>query len=350
MDLRIDPLPPESEPERRAWETYVAAHPDATLFHTLAWMDAVRAAYPHTPHYLMAWRGDRLAGVFPLFAVRSLLAGPIVVSIPYAVYGGVLCDEPAAGDALLQAARRYARRYQAAYIEIRSKVARWSDLPTVDRYASFCKPLPARVDDVLDGFPRKARAAVRRARDRDRLQVRFDGDQLPAVWALYSRSMRRLGSPNLPLRFFEALRAALPAAHVLSVVYHDGRPVAGLLSFIHRQTILPYYSGSAEPGAGPTGANNYLYATLMEHAVARGLQHFDFGRTRLDNHGSYHFKKNQGFQPTLLGYQFDVPRGRQVPNLTPANRKFHLAQRLWRHLPLALTRPLGGWLSASIPG
>ncbi len=71
---------------------------------------------------------------------------------------------------------------------------------------------------------------------------------------------------------------------------------------------------------------------------------------RVDNSGSYNFKKNQGFEPTLLGYQFDMPNGGPLPNLTPSNRKFHFAQQVWKKLPLALTRPLGSWLSASIPG
>ncbi len=45
-----------------------------------------------------------------------------------------------------------------------------------------------------------------------------------------------------------------------------------------------------------------------------------------------------------------MPNGGPLPNLTLSNRKFHFAQQVWKKLPLALTRPLGSWLSASIPG
>lgn len=348
--LRIQTLAPEDHDERRRWQQFIDSEVEATLFHTLPWMDMVRGCFPHRPHYLMACREETISGVLPLFEVRSLLAGTILVSVPYGVYGGAVTREPRAAAALLTATRDLARRLRVRFVDIRSRRAMWPELPTLERYVTFVKALPSSADQVVAGFPRKARAEVRRARDTFGLQVRFHDDQLPVVWQLYSQSMRRLGSPNLPWRFFQAAVQATPDHHVVSVVYHHHRPIAGLLSFLHRDTVLPYYSGSDAEVAGRMGANNYLYATLMEEAVRRGARNFDFGRSRLDNPGSFGFKKNQGFVPAPLGYQYDVADGGAVPNLTPGNRRFRLAQAVWKRLPLSLTRPLGSWLSTAIPG
>lgn len=347
--VQVRELSPHSAAQREAWNAYIVNRSEATLFHSPAWQDALCASFPYRAHYLIADRDGRTVGIFPLFEVRSLLAGTMLVSVPHGIYGGVVCDDSAAADALLQAARQLARGVRARYIDIRSFDARWPGLPTVQRYVTFVKPLPASPEEVLEELPRKARAEVRRARDRFGLAVRFDDEELPTVWELYSRSMRRLGSPNAPQRFFEQLVKATPGGHLVSVVYAGDRAVAGLLSLVYRDTVLPYYSGS-DDAAGEMGANNYLYATLMERAVGLGLRRFDFGRSRVDNKGSYEFKRNQGFEPRPLGYQFDVPDGGAAPNLTPSNPRFDLARRVWRKLPLALTRPLGAWLSASIPG
>lgn len=333
-----------------AWDAYVAAAPPATLFHTLGWRDAVRAAFRHTPHYLVALGPDGQAGgVLPLFKVHSLLAGDILVSVPYGVYGGIVADDPQAATALLDAAEKLAVRSGARYVELRSMTPLCPDWPVVRRYATFRKALPERAGDVLATLPRKARAECRKARQSG-LAVRFGDEQLAVVWNLYAQSMRRLGSPNLPRRFFEAVLAATPEAHLVSAIYHQGRAVAGLVSLIHRDTVLPYYSGYIPAAAAGLGVNNYLYLTLMEEAVGRGLRCFDFGRTRLDNTGPLAFKKNQGFDPLPLNYQFWMPDGGPVPNLTPSNRRYHVAQRVWRRLPLMITRPLGEWLSSSIPG
>ncbi len=348
--LQITELNPDANDQRGDWQNYADGAPTSTLFHSLNWMDAILSSYSHRPHYLLAHRDGDVVGVFPLFEIRSLLVGTILVSVPYAVYGGAICDDQEVADKLLAEARWIARRIKAKYLDIRSMHARWPDLPTVDRYVTFIKSLPRSVGEVLGTFPRKARAEARRGREKFQLSVRFDDAQLETVWDLYSRSMRRLGSPNFPYRFFQALVQATPERHLVSVIYHRGCPLAGLLSLVHGHIVFPYYSGCEHEPASRMGANNYLYMTLMEKAVELGLKKFDFGRTRVDNAGSFSFKKNQGFEPTALGYQFDIPDGEAVPNLTPSNRKFHLARRIWKKLPLALTRPLGSWLSASIPG
>jgi lipid II:glycine glycyltransferase (peptidoglycan interpeptide bridge formation enzyme) len=222
---------------------------------------------------------------------------------------------------------------------------------------TFRGSLPDDPGKVLSSLPRKARAAARQARERYQLESAFDDELLDDVWQLYSKSMRRLASLNYPARFFEELIARTKPAgsdsgrpsHLVQLVRHEGRPVAGLVSFIYRGTLMPYFSGSDERFAR-LHPNNLLYLAAMERGVELGCTIFDFGRTRIDNKGPYNFKRFQGFEPTPLHYQYFVPNGGREPNLHPSNRKLSAARRLWSRLPLAVTRPLGAWLARSIPG
>lgn len=354
MAVRVTELNDDSADQ---YEVYVAAHPRATFFHTLIWRDAVADAFGHQSRYLIAWRGRRLVGVFPLTRVTSHLAGTILVSVPYAVYGGTLADDDEAHRRLLAEAVALADRMPAQWLDIRSVHPQWSELPVVKRYVTFRKRLPDDPDRVLAALPRKARAAARQARDRYGLTVRFRDDHLDLVWSLYSQSMRRLASPNYPTRFFRALiertvpaqRGGARAGHLVQVVEHQGRPIAGVISFIYRDTLMPYFAGCDERFE-KYHPNNFMYLAAMEKAVELGCREFDFGRSRIDNTGSYNFKRFQGFQPTPLNYQYYVPKGGRVPDLTPSHARLGLARRLWPKLPLAVTRPLGAWLSKSIPG
>lgn len=341
-----------------AWEAYVDRHPCGTFFHTLTWRDAIVDAFDHAGHYLMAWRDDRLVGVFPLMCISGYLAGRILVSVPYAVYGGTLADDHEVHEALLRKATRLAEHTQARWLDIRSIEPQWPHLPVVRRYVTFRKHLPDDPQRVLQEMPRKARAAARQARQRYRLEVVFGDEHLDTVWSLYSRSMRRLASLNYPSRFFDALlertrpaerRDAARAEHLVQLVLHRGTPVAGLISFRYRDTLLPYFSGYDEAFAR-MHPNNLLYLAAMERGVELGCGQFDFGRTRVDNKGAYDFKRFQGFEPTPLHYQYYVPTGGREPDLTPSNPRLALARRVWPRLPLAVTRPLGAWLAKSIPG
>ena len=137
--------------------------------------------------------------------------------------------------------------------------------------------------------------------------------------------------------------------HLVQVVFQKDRPAAGLISFYYRGTMMPYFVGCDERFER-YHPNNLLYLSAMEEAVRLGCSEFDFGRSRADNDGSCGFKRNQGFEPTALGYQYYVPAGGRAPDLYPTSPKMQLARRIWPRLPLAVTRPLGAWLAKSIPG
>ncbi|MCH7814537.1 MAG: FemAB family PEP-CTERM system-associated protein [Planctomycetes bacterium] len=331
------------------WDRFVAERPEGTFFHTTAWLNSVEAAFGHEPVHLVARRGDRWVGLLPLFRVRSLLAGTLLVSVPYAIYGGVVADDQRAADALLQAAQDDARAVGARCIDLRSARASFSELPRTDRYVTFQRPLPDEAREVLGWLPRKARAVARNARNRHGLTVRFDDDQLPLVWRLYCAAIRRVASLNYPYRFFEELIRRSPGGHLVSMIYHRDRPVGGLVSFLYGQTVLPYFVG-LDPVGQRLGVGNFIYLTLAERAVAMGYRVFDFGRSRRDNTGCVNFKRFQGFEPTPLQYQCVTLPGCTEPDLTPSNPRFSLARRVWPRLPLAVTRRLGSWLTRHVPG
>ena len=69
-----------TSPGAARWDAYVLAHDDATLFHTVAWREAVKDAFGHEDVYLAVRRGGRIVGVLPLFLVRGVLT--LAVSEP----------------------------------------------------------------------------------------------------------------------------------------------------------------------------------------------------------------------------------------------------------------------------
>ena len=331
------------------WNAYVERHEHGTVFHGWAWRDAVRSAFGHEPIYLGAFRDRRLVGGLPLFFVRSRFAGRLLVSVPYGVAGGILADDDAAAVALFDEAKRIAEARRCVGIDLRSAHAPVPGVPVVDRYVGFERELPDETGDVLKWLPRKARAAARNGREKFGLKVDFDDEHLRRVWTLYSISMRRLASLAYPFSFFEKLIERTPGRHWVSLVTWRGRPVAGLLTLLFRDRVMPYFIGTTDE-ARRCSAANFAYLTIMERGVEEGYRVFDFGRSRRDNAGSYDFKRFHGFSPRPLAYQYVTMAGRSAPNLSPTNPRFRLARRLWTHLPLRVTRIAGAYLAKHIPG
>jgi len=273
----------------------------------------------------------------------------MLVSVPYGIYGGVIADDGAARSSLRNALDDQVRRLDVVTVDLRSMSHGFEDLEANDRYVTFRRDLPDKPEEVLKWLPRKVRAAARNGRDKHGLTIAYGRHLLPIVWPLYTQSMRRLASLNYPYRFFETLVEGAPDSTLTSVVYYQGRAVAGLLTLLFDDTAMPYIVG-LDHRYRFASVGNFLYMSLIKRVIEQGYRMFDFGRSRRDNTGCCDFKRFHGFQATPLGYQRLIAPGAEPADLTPTGAKFGLARRIWPHLPIRLTRPLGAWLAGHIPG
>jgi len=329
------------------WDAFVRSTPGGTPFHLIAWKRAVEGTFGQRAHYLMAVRGGGLEGVLPLFEVRGLLGGRGLVSVPYAVYGGICASSDPARAALVEAARELAERVGAGYVELRHRVGQTVDaLPTKSLYVTFCRPISASEQDNLNAIPRKQRRMTRQGAKHG-LRAELGMGHLDAFWHVYAHSLRALGSPVFPRRLFHAVAQEFGKECELLTVWKERQLVSGVLSLLYEDEVLPYYGG-ALAHALSFSVNDFMYWELMCHAARAGCRTFDFGRSR-EGTGAYHFKRHWGFEPAPLPYQYVLLEGSQMPDVSPSNRKLSWAVEAWKRLPLPLTKVVGPRLTKYLP-
>jgi FemAB-related protein (PEP-CTERM system-associated) len=334
--------------EDSRWDAFVTRHPLGTFFHLSGWRRCITEVFRHEPCYLVVEQGRRWLGVLPLFLTRSPFLGRNLVSVPYAVYGGVLADGEAAQQALLDHASSLGRQRRAGYVELRHLEPRPGDRPTSPLYVTFRRDLPDDPAAVMPSIPKKARAEVRRARDDNGITLQPDCE-LELFFALFAENKRRLGSPALPINWFRALLEEFGRNVVLHrAVDPDGRTLAAVMSFLFRDTVSAYYSGS-RTGVNDTGVNNFIYCGIMEWAVEAGFTRFDFGRSRVDS-GPAKFKKNMGFEAEPLHYEYVLlGEDARLPEFHPGNPRLDLPRRMWSKVPMFVANRLGARLSRYLP-
>ena len=284
--------------------------------------------------------------MLPLAHVRSRLFGRKLVSLPFCVYGGVVAADEASRAALVRHAGDLARRLQVDFLELRHVHPVADALPASERYVTFRKQIDPDPERNLNAIPRKQRAMIRKGAAKG-LVPGFDA-AVTDFYGVYAESLRNLGTPVLPLRYFQALKRVFgPACEVMGVgAGQGGLPVAAVMSFYFRDEVLPYYGGGTQ-AAREFHAYDFMYWELLVHALARGARVFDFGRSRQGT-GSYRFKTHWGFEPAPLHYQYDLVRAREIPNVTPDNPRYHALIGLWRRLPLPVTTVIGPWFARSL--
>lgn len=340
-DLTVHRLDGRRPEQVAAWDAFVAQCPNATFFHRAGWERITREVFGHDTHFLWAEQGGALVGVLPLAHVNSRLFGNALTSLPFAVYGGVASASPEAAAALEAEADRLAQRLGVAHLELRHIERRHADWPLQDLYVTFRKPILPKEEDNMLAIPRKQRAMVRKG-IKNGLSSHIDPD-VDRFFALYADNVHRHGTPALSRRYFQALAEVFgPDVEVLTVCSPDSKPLSSVLSFYWRDEVLPYYAGD-DWAAREAAANDFKYWELMRRAYERGLQVFDYGRSKVGT-GPYAFKKNWGFEPTPLHYEYRLYQRDSVPQNNPSNAKYRLMIEAWKRLPL----PVANWLGPHI--
>ena len=323
--------------EHAHWDAYVNTHPDATFFHRAGWQRVIGDAFGHRTHFLLAERRGEVVGVLPLAEISSRLFGHSLGSLPFCAYGGILADDAVAYRALDEAAQALARRLNVGALEYRNQAAQHAHWPTKDLYVTFKKAIEPEVEANLNAIPRKQRAMVRKG-IKAGLVGAIDADTT-RFFAAYSASVHRLGTPVFARKFFHLLKEEFGDDCEVLTITLNGKVISSVMSFYFRNEVLPYYGGGVEAARAVAG-NDFMYWELMRRACERGLKVFDFGRSKRGT-GSFDFKKNWGFEPTPLYYEYFLVRDTRVPEINPLNPKYRLFIQAWKKMPLALANAIG---------
>jgi FemAB-related protein (PEP-CTERM system-associated) len=342
MPLQVRPFTNEDAPR---WERFVEACRSATFFHRIGWRELIERTFGHRTRYLVAERGGEIVGILPLAEVKSLLFGHALVSLPFCAVAGAASSDPEAINGLHAAAERLGDKLGVQHLEIRNPSPREAKWPRQELYASFRKALAPTAETNMAAIPRKQRAMVRKG-IKHGLSSELDSG-VDSFFALYAENVHRHGTPPLPKRYFEALRKTFGKdVEVLTVLSAEGKPVSSVLSFYFKDEVLPYYAGDY-PEARDLAANDFKYWELMRRACEKGVRLFDFGRSKQGT-GPYDFKRNWGFEPAPLAYEYCLYKRSSIPQNNPLNPKYRAFIALWKRLPMPVANALGPHLVKSL--
>ena len=326
------------------WDAFVEATPAATFFHRAGWQRVIEEAFGHRTYFLYALRDGVIEAILPLAHINSLLFGKSLKSLPFCVYGGIVSTNQAAADTLRQYACELAQRLQVGELELRHQASSGSDWPSKDLYVTFRKTLHADHDSNLKAIPNRQRAVVRKGIAAG-LTCEED-EHWHRAYRLYAESLRNLGTPVFPAKYFSILGDVFGRDCRSLLVTHKGKDVAALVSFYFRDQVLPYYAGSGAQARG-LNAHAYMYWALMCSACEEGLSCFDYGRSKRGT-GSYSFKKNWGFVPEPLHYEYYLVKSKAIPDVNPMNPKYRFFIQAWKNLPLPAANFLGPMLARDL--
>ncbi|MEP5759138.1 MAG: GNAT family N-acetyltransferase [Litoreibacter sp.] len=141
------------------------------------------------------------------------------------------------------------------------------------------------------------------------------GDQIEpqhwdAFWQFYQDTgARKWGTPYLTRAFFDEAQENLRDEMVLGLAFRDGRPVAGALNFVGRETLYGRYWGCIEDH--PCLHFELCYYQAIEYAIQNNILHVEAGAQGshklargylpVTTH-SLHWVGDEGFRDAIANY------------------------------------------------
>ncbi len=330
-----------------AWDDYVNAHPQSSLYHLYIWRDVIAQSFQHAAIYLIA--RDTLGGmhgVLPLVRLTSRLFGDFAVSMPFFNYGGPLADNADIANQLLSCAEAIAEQQQLDHLEIRA-TQNLNDWPVRTDKVSMIRALPSSGAALDEEIGAKVRAQINRAHQESPAVAIGHLDLLDEFYHVFAVNMRDLGTPVYGKQFFRNILAALPQQSHLVVIRLQGRPVAAAFLLGYREMMeIPW--ASTLRSVNSLNINMALYRAVLGFCIERKYQFFDFGRST-QNSGTYRFKKQWGAVPVQHYWHYWLRSGGELPALKPDSPKFKLVIACWQRTPVFVTRLIGPYIVKNLP-
>ena len=338
-----------SDSDAAAWDSYVDRHPEGTLYHKADWAGLIRKTLGQTPRYLKAQDSSgKIVGVLPLVNLKSVVFGNFLVSMPYFNYGGVLADSEEIASALVNASTDIADKLNVSHVQYRcSSECMSEEFPVATHKVNMILDLPESQDALGKSIGSKRRSQIKRP-IREGVSHKIGGKELvDDFYEVFCINMRDLGTPVYSKKLFESIFEIFPENTKICVVYWEGKPVStGFLMHYKDRLEIPW--ASTVRYANRISVNMYLYWQILSYAIETGFKQFDFGRSTVDA-GTYKFKKQWGAQPQQCYWYHYVPKGKDLPDLSPDNESFGLAIKVWQKLPIPITKIIGPHIVKAIP-
>jgi Acetyltransferase (GNAT) domain len=328
------------------WAELVEKHPKASVFHTVAWLQAIQRTYGYKPvAFTTSPPTGELKNGLVFCRINSWLTGHRLVSLPFSDHCEPLCDSAEDLNFLIHYLQAALDHQEWKYIEVRpinrnlsqtGDGIGWLSAATYYLHTLDLRPDLNEVFRTLDKDSVQRR--IHRA-ERAGLVEKCgrSEDLLEEFYALFVITRSRHRVPPIPYAWFRNLIHCQDKALEIRLAYKDETPIAAILTLQFRDVIY-YKYGCSDARFNKFGATPWLLWRAIAAAKSNGANEFDMGRTEEDNTGLLAFKNHWVPRPKRLVY-WQFPYTSSFNSVD--NWKLKMAKRVFSCMPDRLLTIIG---------
>lgn len=334
------------ESRRDEWDAYIDKNDLSIAWQRWEWHDILKKHYPHEYFPIAALQDNRICGVFPAYRLHDKASRNSLISVPFAVAGGVVSDSPDIEKTLIDYTIELAKKNQCDSIVLKQykhKVA--SDLRTDDTFFNRELSLTGGLDGVWNRLDPINRDMISKAKN-DEFTLEYPCTNFDVFYKVLLSHHHCQGIPCVSKAWVEDLITS--SMYSMALVFCKGQPIAGTMVKTFKKTVSFPFTALNRNNDLSQRAVYWLYWKLISLYSKNGFEIIHSGRIPADE-SVPQFRLGWGGNKNPYFYQYFPNIGRSTESSVKRGLKRRIFGKLWRLMPKFIAATLGPKIVRKFP-
>lgn len=320
-----------TEINEEEWKRFLDNCNTASIYHTPEWKKFLEETFNYKPHYLFAKdECGEIAGLLPLFHVKSKLTGNRLCSAPFAHDCSPVGNEDILRELIGRGIDLF-KDLNLDYFEIRDSVV-FDGFCHQNAFSTYILGLSG-VEPTWDLINKSIRRYIKKSMKQVTISKSSNIEDAEFFYQINCKNKKEKGVPAHPKKFIYNLVDMLPGGTTIYLAKVKNEIIGGIITLSLGKDRVLYGYGATDPRYVNYHPLHVCLWKSIEEACLGGNKYYDFGRVSYDNTGLINFKQKWGGIEKKLYYSY-YPKDPESLTEDRNNLKYQIGTKVLRSMPM----------------
>jgi serine/alanine adding enzyme len=328
------------------WENFIDSNPRAIAWQSFKWLDILRKNYNIKFYPIVALSGSEITGILPLYYLKIPFSKPILSSVPFAVAGGIVSDDPESERLLLDKAIEISKSHEDSKIifkQYKHKVI--GQLSSDENFCNKELSLSPQTEKMWAEFAQSNKDNIKLGEKTD-FKIEHPSNDISGFHNFLFYHHQRKGIPCTGKGWITDLVKS--GMYSIALMKLNNKIVAATMVKEFKDTISFPFSCTCDPNSENFHLIYNLYWELIKSYANKGKNICHSGRLPKSGEADA-FRQGWGGQMHNYYYQYYPATNLKTEFNVKRSSKREAFEKLWKIAPAPITKIIGPQIVKRFP-
>ena len=334
------------ESKKEAWESFINDQPKAIAWQSYKWFDVLKKHYNIDFYPVVAFEGKEIKGILPLYNLKKSHNKNLLMSVPFAVAGGIVSTDAESEKLLLDKAIELADKHdnsRIAFKQYKHKVV--GPLSTDDNYCNKELSLNTDLNKVWNEISEFNRKKVEEGKN-FKYEVEYPSNKINEFYEFLFKHHQRKGIPCTGKSWINNLVES--GMYSIAMLRYNGKVAAATMVKEFKDSISFPFSCISDPKSKVFNLIYSLYWEIIKKYSLEGKNICHSGRLPKSGEADQ-FRQGWGGTQYNYYYQYYPQTSQKTEYNVKRSSKRQMFEKAWKITPKIVTKVVGPLIVRRFP-